>query len=40
MPSSTIFPFAVPASIMKAWADQHIDFTTGAPKTLVGEKAA
>jgi DNA-binding HxlR family transcriptional regulator len=27
-------------SALKAWADQHIDFTTGTPKILVGEKAA
>jgi DNA-binding HxlR family transcriptional regulator len=27
-------------SALKAWADQHIDFTTGAPKALVGEQAA
>ena len=25
-------------SALKAWADQHIDSTTGAPKVLVGEQ--
>jgi DNA-binding HxlR family transcriptional regulator len=27
-------------SALKAWADQHIDFTTGAPVALVDEKVA